>query len=203
MDLPRPEVTVTDPRQRGALVPVEEPAPPTLGRRGARRLAAAALVAAGALFAADVVRDRRDAVEQRRLDRVVDVALAPSGSTWASSHDARTGTGTVEAAVRLVNRGPRDVRVVSAELGRLRTTDGPTVRAGEDGPLVLTRSFRCPADGGPPPPQPAPRELRVRLETPAGVREVSMAVRSDRPSSAGWHLRLPDPLPLSDVEAGL
>jgi hypothetical protein len=173
VDLPRPEVTVTDPRQPRALVPVEEPAPPRLGRRGAALLTAAALVGATVLFAADVVRDRRDAVDQRRLDGVVDVGLAESSSAWASSHDARTGTGTVEGAVRLVNRGPRDVRVVFAELGDLRD-DGSTTLDAHDGDAVLRlqRTVRCPGDGSPPPPQPESQELRVSLETPAGPREV-------------------------------
>ncbi len=173
MDLPRPEVTVSDPGQPGALVPVEEPAPLRLGRRGAALLAAAALVGTTALFAADVARDRGDAVEQRRLDAVVDVALLETDSSWASSHDARTGTGTVEGAVRLVNRGPRDVRVVSAQLGQLRDRGSTTLRAHDgDVVLVLQRTIRCPGDGSPPPPEPEARELRVSLQTPAGPREV-------------------------------
>lgn len=172
MDLPRPEVTVADPRQPGALVAVSEPPPPRLGRRGAGLLAVAALVAATALFAADVARDRRDAVEQRRLDGVVDVTLAEGGSSWASSHDARTGTGTVLGEVRLVNRGPRDVRVVSAQLGRLRDSGRTTLDADDDAVLRLSDTFRCPGDGGPPPEALEGRELRLSLETPAGPREV-------------------------------
>ena len=173
MDLPRPEVTVTDPRRPGTLVAVEEPPPPRLGRRGAALLAAAGLVGAAGLFAADVARDRRAAVEQRRLDGVVDVALAASSFAWASSHDARTGTGTVEGLVRLVNRGPRDVRVVAAQLGDLRD-DGTTTLDAHDGQaaLRLQRTFRCPTDGKPPPPQPEVRELRLSLVTPAGPRQV-------------------------------
>lgn len=172
MDLPRPEVTVTDPRQPGRLVAVEEPVPPRLGRRGAALLAATALVGAGVLVAVDVVRDRRDAAEQRRLDRVVDVALGEPYGRWSSSHDARTGTGTVEGVVRLVNRGGRDVRVVAARLGRLRTTNAQSVPAGDDGELRLHRSLRCPTDGSPPPPEPEGRQLRIDLETPAGLRQV-------------------------------
>jgi hypothetical protein len=172
VDLPRPQVTVTDPRRPGAVLAVEEPAPMRLGRRGAAVLGAAALVGATALVAADVVRDRRDAVEQRRLDGVVDVAFGEGGSGWASSHDARTGTGTVEGAVRLVNHGPRAVRVVSASFGALRDDDGATLGPGSAAVLVLQRTVRCPGDGGPPPPEPEPRELRVLLETSAGTREV-------------------------------
>jgi hypothetical protein len=168
VDLPRPEVTVTDPRQPGTLRPAPEPVPARLGRRGTALLAAAAVVGAGALVAADVVRDRRDAVEQRRLDGVVDVALGGAGARWASSYDARTGTGTVGAPVRLVNRGPRDVRVTSASLGALRARDAPTLPAGGDGELWLQRSVRCPADGSPPPPEPEVRELRLAVEAPGG-----------------------------------
>ena len=173
MDLPRPEVTVTDPTRRVVLVAVEEPPPPRLGRRGAALLAVAALVGASVLVAADVARDRREAVEQRRLDGVVDVAIAGSGAPWASLHDARTGIGTVEGTVRLRNRGPRDVRVVAARLGALRDDDAVTLEA-HDGEAVLRlrRPIGCPRDGTPPPEQAEPRELRVSLETPAGPREV-------------------------------
>ena len=172
MDLPRPEVTVKDPRRPGVLAPVEEPDPPRLGRRGAALLAAASVVGAAALFAADVVRDRREAVEQRRLDGVVDVALVASSFGWTSSHDGRTGTGTVEGAVRVVNRGPRDLRVVSAELGALRDDGGETLEADGDVLLRLSRTIACPDDGRPPPKQPEGRELRLRLESPAGPRQV-------------------------------
>jgi hypothetical protein len=172
VDLPRPEVTVTDPRQAGALVPVEEPPPPRLGRRGAALLTAAAVVGASALVAADVVRDRRDAVEQRRLDGVVDVGLVASSFGWTSAHDVRTGTGTVEGAVRLANRGPRDLRVVSAELGALRDGRGATLEAGGDVVLRLRRTIACPGEGRPPPEEPEGRALRVRLATPAGPKQV-------------------------------
>lgn len=175
MELPRPPVTVTDPRSRGPLVPVEEPPPARLSRRGAALLAAAAVVGASALFAADVVRDRRDAVEQRRLDGVVDVALAGRGVPWTSSHDPVTGTGTVRGLVRLVNRGPRDVRVVSARLGDLRAA-GTTLRAHDgEAVLVLQDEVRCPSGGGRPPREPEARELHVALETPAGPRQVVLA----------------------------
>ena len=174
MDLPRPEVTVTDPRSPGVLVAVAEPPPPRLGRRGAALLAAAALVGAAALVAADVVRDRRDAVEQRRLDGVVHLDLGDSSGPWRSSHDARTGTGTVQGVVQLVNRGPRDVRVVAGRLGALHAADTPVLPAGGQAPLLLSGTVRCPVDGGPPPPQPEGRQLRVRLETPAGPRAVGL-----------------------------
>jgi hypothetical protein len=168
VDLPRPEVTVTDPREPGALVALDEPPPPRIGRRGAALLAAAVVVAATALFAADVERDRRDAVEQRRLDGVVDLQLGDSAGLWTSSHDARTGTGTVQGVVPLVNHGPRDVRVVDGRLGALRAVDTPTLPAGGAAALLLSVSVRCPGDGRPPPPQPDARLLQVRVETPSG-----------------------------------
>ena len=173
MDLPRPEVTVTDPHAPGALAAAEETPAPRLGRRGTALLAATAVVGAVALVAADVVRDRREAVEQRRLDGVVDVGLDDDTVVgWSSEHDARTGTGTVTTVVRLVNRGPRTVRVTAAELGGLRATDELVLGAGDDGQLLLARAVRCPGDGSPPPPEPEERELRLALETPAGPREV-------------------------------
>lgn len=172
MEQPRPQVTVTDPREREALVAVEEPPPLRLGRRGAALLAAAALVGATALFVTDVARARGEAVEQRRLDRVVDLALGEASGPWSSAHDARTGTGTVTGVVRLVNRGPRPVRVTGAQFGRLRSTQEPVLPAGGDDTLLLERTIRCPADGGPPAPEPEGGQLRVRLETPAGTRQV-------------------------------
>lgn len=211
MELPRPEVTVTDPQRPGAFVPLEEPPPPRLGRRGAAVLAAAAVVGAAALFAADVQRDRQDAVEQRRLDRVVDVGLDESSATWASAHDARTGTGTVEGAVRVVNRGPRDVRVVSAEAGPLRGVDdgdGTTLAAGGEAVLRLQRTVRCPADGSPPPRQTTGSELRLDLETPAGRREVVLrgglqqGLLDDSVSRACLHEPLDESLRLASAVVG-
>lgn len=174
MERPRPEVTVTDPRQPAALVAVEEPAPPALGRRGVALLCATALAGVAALVTADVARDRRDAAEQRRLDGVVQVALGPTLGGWSSTHGAATGTGTVEGSVRLLNAGPRDVRVTSAEMGPLRSTAARTLDAGGGGVVELRGTFRCPSDGSPPPPEPEAQELHVRLATPAGPREVSL-----------------------------
>lgn len=171
MDLPRPEVTVTDPRRPGVLVAVEEPPPPRLGRRGAALLATVAVVGATALLAADVVRDRR---EQRRLDAVVDVGLADGVPGWSSRYDERTGTGTVTAVVHLVNRGPRAVRVTAAELAGLRATDEPSLESGGDARLRLTRTVPCPRDGSPPPQEVERRQLRLTLATPGGPREVAL-----------------------------
>ncbi len=169
MELPRPEVTVVDPRQPGVLVAVEEPPPPRLGRRGAALLAAAALVGATALVASDVARDRR-------LDRVVRLELGEPRSGWSGSHDPRTGTGTVQAAVRLVNDGPRDLLVTSAQIGGLRSSGDALLDARHGGATVrLQRTVRCPKDGSRPPPEREPQELEVRVETPAGPRRVSLA----------------------------
>jgi hypothetical protein len=161
-------VTVTDPSQPGAFVPVEEPAPPRLGRRGLRLLVVAALVGATALVAADVVRDRR-------LDGAVSLVLGAPGGGWSATHDPRTRTGTVSGPVRLFNRGPRDVRVLSAELGG-RPYDAEAVLAARGGGTVvwLARTVRCPQDGSPPPREREPSQLRLRLETPAGPRQVSL-----------------------------
>jgi hypothetical protein len=168
VERPRPEVTVTDPRRPGPFVAVQEPPPPRLGRPGGALLAAAAVACAAALFGADVVRDRR-------LDGVVDVALGGPGGGWSSSHDPSAGTGTVEGVVRLLNRGPRDVRVTSARLGALRYAGVAVLPAGDgSAALPLRRTVRCPGDGSAPPTQAEPQELRVRLATPAGPREVSL-----------------------------
>lgn len=168
MDPPRPEVTVTDPRSPGRFVPVEEPAAPRLGRRGAALLAVAALVGAAVLVAVDVVRDRRS-------DGVVRLVLGAPGGGWSSTHDPATGTGTVTGPVRLYNRGPRDVRVLSADLGGLRYDAGDVVAERGDGTVVwLERTVRCPEDGSAPPHEPEPSQLRLQVETPAGPRQVSM-----------------------------
>jgi hypothetical protein len=169
VDQPRPEVTVTDPRSPGQFVPVEEPAAPRLGRRGVAVLAVAALVGAAALFAADVVRDRR-------LAGAVSIALGAPGGGWSTAHDPRTRTGTVTGPVRLFNRGPRDLRVLSAELGGTRYDAEAVLTAGGGGTVVwLERTVRCPQDGGPPPHEREPSQVRLRVETPAGPRQVSLA----------------------------
>ena len=180
MDLPRPEVTVVDPRSPGALVAVQEPEPPQLGRRGVALLAVCALVAVVALVCADVVRDRRAAVEQRRLDGVVDLALDAGSVQWTADHDRRTGTGTVYGVVRLVNGGPRDVRVVDARLGRLRSGRPRALGAEQRGTLVLEQTVRCPRDGSPPPPEPEVGRLQLGVQTPAGPRSVSLTVDDAR-----------------------
>lgn len=168
MELPRPEVTVVDPRHPGVLVPVEEPPAPQLSRRGAALLGAAALVLATGLYATDVARDRR-------LDRVVDVVLGAPGGGWSATHDPGSGTGTVAGPVRLLNRGPRDVRVRSAELGRLRYDAGAVLPAGDGSTVVwLEQTVRCPRDGRPPPVVREPDALQVRLETPSGARQVTL-----------------------------
>lgn len=168
MELSRPEVTVTDPRHPGVLVRVEEPPPPTIGRRGAALLAAAALVGALALVAADVVRDRR-------LAGVVDLAMGAPGGGWSATHDPGTGTGTVAGTVRLLNAGPRDVRITAAELGGLRYEADGVVEAGDLGAVLeLRRAVRCPGDGSPPPSEREPRELRLHVETAAGPRTTTL-----------------------------
>ena len=168
MELPRPEVTVTDPRRPGVLVAVAEPPPPELGRRGAALLGAAALVLAAALFATDVVRDRR-------LDGVADVVLGSPGGGWSATYDPSSRTGTVTAPVRLLNRGPRDVRVQSARLGGLRSDAGAVLPSRNAGTVVwLQQTVRCPDDGGPPPVEPEAGALLVRLETRAGARLVTL-----------------------------
>ena len=180
MDLPRPDVTVTDPRQPGALVAVQEPEPPRLGRRGTALLAACALVAVVALLAADVVRDRREDVEQRRLDGVVDLALDAGSVQWTADHDRRTGTGTVYGVIRLVNGGPRDVRVVDARLGRLQSGRPRALGVEQRRTLVLTQTVQCPGDGSPPPPEPEVGRLQLGVQTPAGRRSVALTVDDAR-----------------------
>ena len=189
MDLPRPEVTVVDPREPGALVAAQEPEPPRLGRRGVALLAVCALVAVVALVGADVVRDRRAAVEERRLDGVVDLALDAGSVQWSSDHDRRTGTGTVYGVVRLVNGGPRDVRVVDAQIGRLRAGRARTLGAEERGTLVLEQPVRCPDDGSPPPPEPELGRLRLGVETLAGPRSVALTVDDGRLAEIDEHVQ--------------
>ncbi len=169
MDLPRPEVTVTDPHRPGAFVAVQEPQAPRLGSRGVAALVVAALVGGTALFAADVARDRRQAGTVR-------LGLGSSGGQWSTTHDPGSASGTVTGPVRLFNRGARDVRVLSAELAGRRYDAGAVVPA-EGGSTVvwLERTVRCPADGSPPPPEREPAQLRLQVETPAGTREVRLA----------------------------
>jgi len=171
VDLPRPEVTVTDPHRPGTFVAVEEPPAPRLGSRGVAALLVAALLGGTALFAADVARDRRQAGTVR-------LGLGAAGGGWSTTHDPRSTSGTLTGPVRLFNRGPRDVRVLSAELAgrRYDAGDGALVPA-EGGSTVvwLERTVRCPADGSPPPREQEPEQLRLQVETPAGTREVELA----------------------------
>lgn len=129
MDLPRPEVTVTDPRQPGVLLPFLEPPPARLGRRGAALLAAAALAGATALVGADVVRDRREAVAVDVADdhppppRQPDAPEPePRGRTPAEPLGAGLRlVGTVASAedravvlrVHVANEGPAAARLLS------------------------------------------------------------------------------------------
>ncbi len=89
-------------------------------------------------------------------------------------HDPDSGTGTVTGPVRLLNDGPRDVRVLAAQLAGQRYDAGVVVPAGDGTVVELRRTVRCPADGSAPQPEPEPTALRVRLETAAGPREVPL-----------------------------
>jgi hypothetical protein len=178
----RPEVTVRDPRNPAPEVP-PEPAPvqagraPRLLRRWAVVGSAAVLVGAGALAGADAERDRRAATSQQRLDGVVDIALAEEMGSSSTSYHAVTGTGTVEAVVRLVNSGPRAVEVTAAEIAGARF-DGTLPLAAHDGSgaVLLTRTVRCPRDGSPPPAERDATRLVLRVRTAAGPRSAVLDV---------------------------
>ena len=179
---PRPEVTVTDPARPGTrfvAVPVdeEEQRPSSPHRR--RWLA----FGAGLVLAGAAVLVGQDVVEQRRLDRVVDVTLAgPLLPTSRWSYDRSSGTATLEAVLRLRNTGPRPVRVVSARLGELRFRgDAPLDAQTGTAVVALTRTVRCPRDGSRPPRESATTDAVVGVVTPAGEREV--VLRTDGPAS--------------------
>lgn len=179
----RPEVTVRDPSKRAPEVgrpepALVEPAPaPRFPRRWAAAGLAAVLVGAGALVVADAERDRRAATSERQLDGVVDIALAEEVGSSSTSYHAVTGTGTIEAVVRLVNSGPRAVEVTGAEIAGARF-DGalPLAARGGSGEVLLTRIVRCPRDGSPPAAGAHAARLVLRVRTAAGPRSAVLDV---------------------------
>jgi hypothetical protein len=173
-------VTVRDPAHPDVrfvaapeVVAEQERAPHPHRRRWQALLAALVVVAAGVLVGQYVL-------EQRRLDRVVDVSLSGPLLPPASwSYDRVSGTATLETFLRLRNAGPRPVRVVSARLGELRFS-GDAALAARSGTAVvaLTRSVRCPDDGSRPPPEPAVGDsVDLAVVTPAGRQRVDLPTR--------------------------
>ena len=174
MEQQRPEVTIRDPHAPAPAPAEPAPLEPAPRRRLPRRwatVAAALLVAAGSLVAVDAERDRRAAAAERRLDGVVDIALAEQIGSSSTSYHRVLGTGTVEAVVHLVNRGPRAVEVTSAEIAGARFVGAlPLAARHGSGAVLLTRTVRCPRDGSRPPPEPDAARLVLRVRTAAGPR---------------------------------
>lgn len=83
-------------------------------------------------------------MEERRLDRVLDLAVEAGGSS--SSDDPATGEAVLELTVDLRNAGPRDVVVERGTSGGFALVqDVVEVRTGGQAPLLLRRaSTRAP-----------------------------------------------------------
>jgi len=169
----RPEVTVTDPSRpdlRFEPAPQQDEAPPSPHRHRWWGLAAALVLAAAAVLVAS------DVAEQRRLDRVVDLALAgPLLPPPSWSYDRTSRTATLETFLRLRNGGPRPVRVVSARLGGLRFAGDAALEPAGTVVVALTRTVRCPDDGTRPPREPEVGDtVDLGVVTRAGERRVAL-----------------------------
>lgn len=153
------------------------------GRHGGRwraLLAALVVAAAGVLVGSDVL-------EQRRLDRVVDVTLSGPLLPPASwSYDRTSRTATLTTFLRLRNAGPRPVRVVSARLGQLRFSGDAALQARSGTAVVaMTRTVRCPDDGSRPAPEPEVGDtVDLAVVTPAGQQQLDLPTRMPEGATA-------------------
>ncbi len=166
-------MTVTDPRRPADSAPrVRDEPDAGTPRPHRRRVLVAVLVV---LLAAAGVRAGLATVQERRLDREVDLVRVPSLAQGSSSYDPGRGTGTYRTALRLQNRGPRDVRVVAARAGALRSTGELRLAAdGGTGVLRLAQTRPCPRDGSRPEQAAGADDLVLRVATPGGTREVRL-----------------------------
>lgn len=132
------------------------------------RVVAVAVVAA--LVAAGVgVAEVRDALEQRRLDRVVDLAASVRGST--GGNDPVADRVDVSVVVELDNRGPRPLVLEGGSLGSYAlVNDRVEIDAGGSATVRLLRSTSCASR----PPTDLPGPLVLDVRTAAGVREVAL-----------------------------
>jgi hypothetical protein len=171
-----PEVTVRDPsrpaRPADVLVSGEdEPRPSPFTPRRLRAAGALLAVAAAAVGVVELRERRAAAAEERRLDRVLELAVEPRGS--GSSYDPATGAAELDLQLSLRNTGPRDVVVERGAVGEyVLVQDVVQVSAGGDAPLLLRRTVVCSPTS---PPQAAPLDvLRLDLRTAAGPRQLEL-----------------------------
>lgn len=135
-----------------------------------RRLQALGWMALGAAAALGVT-EGREWREDRRLDRVLDLAVQTSRSS--SSYDQRRGEAELALAVEVRNDGPRDLVVERGTAGDyVLVRSLVEVPSGEQVPLFLRRTVTCSRTA---PPSTAPVDgLRLELRTDAGPRSVDL-----------------------------
>lgn len=140
MDEPR-RITVSDP-SRPAPPPQDElDGEEPRSRRGLYLLLVALAVLA-LLRGGDTVLDRRAAAaEERRLAAVVDLELTDRFSGGSESREQDRAS--VVRTIGLRNSGPRDVVLLSAAQGVLRTDGEQALGSGRDLPLQLTADVDC------------------------------------------------------------
>lgn len=176
---PPPQVTVRDPSRPERTAEVlasgsdDPPRPNPLTPRRLRALLAVLLVAGTAVGVVELRERRAAAAEQRRLDRVVDLAVERRGGS--TSYDPGTSQVTLDLQLRVVNRGPRDLLVERGALGGYRLVQQMVeVGAGDTAPLLLRKRLTC-SPTTPPPEEPL-TALELALRTPAGPRQVTLPV---------------------------
>lgn len=139
-----------------------------------RRLAVAAGVALLGLAALGVVQ-LRALQEERRLDRIVDVAVEVRGST--TGYDSVSRRADLDVQLRLRNQGPRDLVVTRGRLGGyLLPSTSVQLPAGEEIAVLLRKALTC-SPTAPPPPDDL-STLALELRTAAGPRSLTVPVET-------------------------
>lgn len=172
-----PQVTVRDPSRPDRPADVlesgaDEPLRPKALTPWRRRVLLAVLLVGAAVVGAAEFGERRAATaEQRRLDRVVDLAVERRGGV--SSYDPVTGSVRLDLLLRLRNDGPRGLVVEGATAGPLGLVQSPVeLGAGDSASLLLRREVSC-SPTTPPPPTPL-GVLALDLRTAGGPRQVEL-----------------------------
>ena len=148
-----------------------------------RRLwTAALLVVVLAAVAVPVLREQRAEREERRLQSVVDLAVAP-GLETGGVYDRQADRVVLELLLQVRNEGPRPVTVLSGGVGGYGLARPVELPAGEARLLVFGRTASCRTT---PPPQPPAETLELSVRTGAGVapRRVELPLPEPVPDEA-------------------
>lgn len=149
----------------------DDPPRHALTPRRVQSVAALALLVAAVAGVAELRERRAAAAEERRLDRVVDLAVESRGISYSYRPAARGVR--VDLELQLRNDGPRDVVVERGDSGAYALVQPAVeVAAGRTVPLLLRRELTCSPSV---PPPPAPLEVLVLdVRTAAGPRQVEL-----------------------------